>query len=82
MAKAEILSEIKEAEEKAKQMVEDAVEAKNKKISRARVEAREILRQAEDEAEKSADSSLRSAQEDIKAEREKIIDEGKKRLIH
>ena len=47
MAKNEILSEIKKAEESAKLMVEEAIDAKNKRISDARAEAREILKQAE-----------------------------------
>ncbi len=76
MAKAEILSQIKETETSAKEMVEEAIEAKNKKVSKARAEAREIIKQAEAEAEESADNSMRSAQKEIQSEREKIIDKG------
>ena len=47
MAKNEILSEIKKAEENAKKMIDEAIEVKNKRISDARAEAREILKQAE-----------------------------------
>ncbi|HII80688.1 MAG TPA: ATP synthase archaeal subunit H, partial [Methanosarcina sp.] len=54
MAKNEILSEIKKAEESAKSMVDQAVDSKNKHISDARAESREILKQAEIDAHKAA----------------------------
>lgn len=77
MTKAEILSEIKVAEEEAKASVARAIEAKNKKISDAQAQSRDIIRSAEEEARKDADSEIRKAKSLIKEEREKIIQKGK-----
>lgn len=77
MTKAEILSEIKAAEEKAKASVERAIEEKNKKISEAHSQSRDIIRSAEEDAQKNADSQISKAKAQIKEEREKIIQKGK-----
>ncbi len=77
MTKAEILSEIKVAEEEAKASVARAVEAKNKKISDAQAQSRDIIRSAEEDAQKYADSEVSKAKALIKEEREKIIQKGK-----
>ncbi|MDQ1251735.1 MAG: V/A-type H+/Na+-transporting ATPase subunit, partial [Euryarchaeota archaeon] len=63
MAKNEILSEIKKAEENAKKMIDEAIELKNKRISDARAEAREILKQAEVDSHKAAQDSFKSGEE-------------------
>jgi len=76
MAKDKILSEIKEAEETAKKMVADAIEAKNERIAKAQAEAREIIKQAEIDAHKSAASALKSAQQTIETENAIIVEEG------
>ena len=77
MTKAEILSEIKVAEEEAKSSVARATEAKNKKITEAQAQSRDIIRSAEEEAQKYADSEVSKAKALIKEEREKIIQKGK-----
>ena len=81
MAKNEILSEIKKAEESAKLMVDEAIEAKNKRISDARAEAREILKQAEIDAHKAAQDSFKVGEEKILEERDKIVNDGEKNAI-
>jgi V/A-type H+-transporting ATPase subunit G/H len=77
MTKAEILSEIKVAEEDAKTSVASAIEEKNKKISEAQAQSRDIIRSAEVEAQKYADSEVSKAKALIKEDREKIIQKGK-----
>ena len=77
MTKAEILSEIKVAEEESKALVARAIEAKNKKISDAQAQSRHIIRSAEEEAQKNADSEISKAKGLIKEDREKIINKGK-----
>jgi V/A-type H+-transporting ATPase subunit G/H len=81
MAKNEILSEIKKAEESAKSMVNEAIDSKNKRISDARAEAREILRQAEIDAHKAAQDSFKVGEEKILEERDKIVNDGEKNAI-
>lgn len=81
MAKNEILSELKKAEESAKSMVDDAIDSKNKRISDARAEAREILRQAEINAHKAAQDSFKVGEEKILEERDKIVNDGEKNAL-
>lgn len=81
MAKNEILSEIKKAEENAKSMVDQAIEAKNKRISDARAEAREILKQAEIDSHKAAQDSLKAGEEKILEERDKIVNDGEQNAL-
>jgi len=81
MAKNEILSEIKKAEESAKSMVDQAVDSKNKHISDARAESREILKQAEIDAHKAAQDSFKVGEEKILEERDKIINDGEKNAL-
>ncbi len=76
MAKEKILSEIKEAEDNARKMVDDGIKRKNDRIANARTEAREIINQAEVDAQKSAQSAMKSAEESIKSDKEKIIEDG------
>ena len=75
MAKNEILSEIKKAEENARNIVDDAAKNKSERITNARAEAREIVKQAEIDAHESAQKSLKSAEATIKEEKLKIIDD-------
>jgi len=81
MAKNEILSELKKAEEGAKSMVDDAIDSKNKRISDARAEAREILRQADINAHKAAQDSFKVGEEKILEERDKIVNDGEKNAL-
>jgi ATP synthase archaeal, H subunit len=76
MANNEILSEIKLAEEDAKKAVSEATEEKNKKLAKARAEARQIVEDGEDEAVKSAQNALRSGEMEIDAKRNDIINDG------
>ncbi len=76
MTRAEILSEIKKAEEEAKASVAKTIELKDKKISEASAKSREIIRKAEEEAQISADSEISQAKKLIKGEREKIVQKG------
>ncbi|HJH31339.1 MAG TPA: ATP synthase archaeal subunit H [Methanosarcinaceae archaeon] len=76
-SKNDILYEIKKAEENASQIVDEAAKNKNERITSARGEAREIVKQAEIDAHESAQKSLKSAEAAIKGEKVKIIDEGR-----
>ena len=73
MAKNEILSEIKKAEDNARNIVDAAATHKSEGINNARAEAREIVKQAEVDAHESAQKSLKSAEATIKEEKLKII---------
>jgi V/A-type H+-transporting ATPase subunit G/H len=76
MTRAEILSEIKRAEEEVKATVVKANESKNRKISDALGQSREIIRKAEEDARISADSEINEAKKLIKGEREKVVQKG------
>lgn len=77
MAKDKILSDIKEAEGNARRMVEEGIKQKNDRIASARSEAREILKQAEIDAQTSAKSAQKSAEESIAFEKEKLLQNGR-----
>ena len=81
MAKNEILSEIKKAEENAKKMIDEAIEVKNKRISDARAEAREILKQAKVDSNKAVQGAFKSGEEKIQAERERILKDGEQNAL-
>lgn len=81
MAKNEILSEIKKAEENAKKMIDEAIEAKNQRISDARAEAREILAQAEIDAHKAAQDRFKAGEVEILKERDKIVNDGEQNAL-
>ncbi|MBE0521918.1 MAG: ATP synthase archaeal subunit H [Candidatus Methanoperedenaceae archaeon] len=76
MTRAEILSGIKQAEEEATVLVARANEAKHRTISEAHLESKELLKQAEEEAQKYAESEMSKARKKIDKEREKIIEKG------
>lgn len=76
MTRAEILSEIKRAEEEAKNLVARAVEAKNQTISEAKAQSREILKKSGEENLEYAASELSKARKIIKEEREKLVQKG------
>lgn len=81
MAKNEILSEIKKAEENAKKMIDEAIEMKNKSISDARAEAREILKQGEVDSHKAAQDSFKAGEEKILVEKEGVLKDGEQNAI-
>ncbi len=76
MTRAEILSDIKQAEEEAKKLVLQANEARIQKINETKAESREIIKRAECEAQQYAESEMSKAREIIKQEKEKIIGKG------
>ncbi len=76
MTRAETLTEIKRAEEEAKASVAKAIELKNRKISDAASQSREIIKKAEEDARANADSEIGEQKKLIRAEREKIVQKG------
>ncbi len=78
MTRAEILSEIKQAEEEAKKMVMLANEIKTRKISEAKVQSKEIIKQAEEEAASYSAAEISKTKEQNKKERDEIIEKGLK----
>lgn len=77
MAKDTILQEIKEAEANARKMVDDALKEKANRIAKARVEARDIIKEAGVDAHKSSQNTLRSAENELNVEKEQIISNGR-----
>ncbi|MFZ3059937.1 MAG: ATP synthase archaeal subunit H [Candidatus Methanoperedens sp.] len=76
MTRAEILSDIRQAEEEAKKLVLQANEARNQKINEAKAKSREIIKKAEEETLEYAAAEINKAREVIKEEREKIVEKG------
>ncbi|MFQ6120458.1 MAG: ATP synthase archaeal subunit H [Methanosarcinales archaeon] len=76
MDRSEILLQIKKAEQEAKYNVQKAIEDKNNRIAEAKKEARNIIKMAEENAHKYADDLLKKAEQEIKQERQSIIDKG------
>lgn len=76
MAKAEILSKIKDAETEAKAGVQRALEGKDQKIADATTEAANIVSNAEVEAQESFDKQFAEAASEVAAEKQAIIDSG------
>jgi|SRR3990172_3806662 len=77
MTRAEILLEIKRAEDEAKALVAQSSEIKIRKISEAQAQSREIIKSAEEEAQKYAESEISETKKHIKVDREKITAKGK-----
>ncbi len=78
MTRAEILTEIKQAEDEARSLVVKANEVRNQKINEARTQAREILKAEEEEAARYYISEISKAKEQSKKEKEIIIQKGYK----
>lgn len=78
MTRAEILSDIKRAEEEARNMAIQANEARIKKINETKSQAREILKSVEEESGKDYMTELTKAREESMREKEKIIRNGLK----
>lgn len=76
MAKDKILSEIKNAEASARKTVDDGIKRKQGRIISARAEAREYVKQAEADAQKSAQNAMRSAEDAISSEKKLLINAG------
>ncbi len=77
MTRSEILLEIKRAEDEAKALVAQSSEIKIRKVSEAQAQSREIIKNAEEEAQKYAESEISEAKKHIKVDREKITGKGK-----
>jgi V/A-type H+-transporting ATPase subunit G/H len=77
MTRVEILSEIKRAEDDAKALVSRAMESKNQKVTESKVLSKDIISTAEEEALAYADSELKAAREEIKKEKDQVINNGK-----
>lgn len=77
MTRVEILSEIKKAEDDAKTLVSRAVETKNQKVAEGKVLSKDSIIKAEEEALAYAESQLKAAREDIKKEKDQIVNNGK-----
>ncbi len=76
MTREETLTEIKRAEEDAKASVARAIELKNRKISDANSQSREIIKKAEEDARSGADSDIKEQKKLIRADREKVVQKG------
>ncbi|MBC2698809.1 MAG: ATP synthase archaeal subunit H [ANME-2 cluster archaeon] len=76
MTKADILSQIKKAEEDTRTMISEANEAKAKKILEAKNRSRELINEVKNESAAIADTKISHAKEKIKSEKEKMLKEG------
>jgi V/A-type H+-transporting ATPase subunit G/H len=76
MTKADILSQIKKAEEDTRTMISKANEAKAKKVLEAKNQSRELINEAKNESATIADQEISQAKEKIKSEKEKMLKEG------
>ncbi|HIH45290.1 MAG TPA: ATP synthase archaeal subunit H [Candidatus Methanoperedenaceae archaeon] len=78
MSKPEILSQIKKAEEYAREVVAQANENRNRRLSDAKAKARNITASAEEDIRKYRDETLASARELLRQDREAILEKGRK----
>ncbi len=76
MARDDIFSKIKSAEADAKAAVQQAMDAKEKKIADATIEAGNLVKSAEVDAQDYYDKSVAKAESDVKAKKESIIQNG------
>ncbi|MDF1556675.1 MAG: ATP synthase archaeal subunit H [ANME-2 cluster archaeon] len=76
MTKAEILSQIKKAEEDAESIISEANEAKAKKILEAKNQSRELLEKAQYDSQKTGEQKIAQAKKGIVSEKEKMLNEG------
>ncbi|MCD4844634.1 MAG: ATP synthase archaeal subunit H [Methanosarcinales archaeon] len=76
MTKAEILLQVKKAEEDAKSIVSKGKEANNTKIIQARNQGREILENAKRESIENAEQKISQAKEQIRVQKEDMIKKG------
>lgn len=76
MTKADILSQIKKAEEDSRTMISEANNAKTKKILEAKEHSRELINEAKKESATIADQKISHAKEKIRSEKEKMLKEG------
>ncbi len=75
MEKTEILEKIREAEIKVEEDIKNAEEQKKNTILKAKMDARRIVEDAENEASKVREKILNSIKDQIKIEKDKIKQE-------
>jgi len=80
MARDDILSKIKAAEAQSKSAVQQALDAKDKKLADATTEAANIVRTAEANAQDYYEKSIAKAESDVSAKKAKIIQDGTKNV--
>ncbi len=80
MARDDILSKIKQAEANARAGVQQAMDEKEKKTAAATIEAGNIVKTAEAEAQEYYDKSITKADADVKAKKQSIIQSGSKNV--
>jgi V/A-type H+-transporting ATPase subunit G/H len=80
MARDDILSKIKSAEAEARTAVQQALEAKERKIADATTEAMNLVKSAEIEAQDYYDKSVAKAESDVKVKKQSIIQSGDKNV--
>ncbi|MCK4937230.1 MAG: ATP synthase archaeal subunit H [Methanosarcinales archaeon] len=76
MTKAEILSQIKKAEEDAESIISEANELKAKKIMEAKNQSRELLEKAQYDSQKTGEQKIIQSKKGIVSEKEKMLNEG------
>jgi len=76
MTKAEILTQIKQAEEDAKSMISEANDDRAKQIADARAQGKELINKAETEASKKGKDNIAQIKEKLKSEKAKMLDQG------
>jgi len=76
MTKAEILSQIKKAEEDAESIISQAEEAKTKIILEAKNKSRELLEKVQKDSQKTGEQKIAQAKSGIVSEKEKLLKEG------
>lgn len=76
MTKAEILSQIKKAEEDAESIISQADEAKTKKILEAKNQSRELIEKTEIDSQKAGDEKIAQAKTSVVSEKENLLKEG------
>ena len=80
MARDDILSKIKAAEAETKAAVQQALEEKEKKIAAATMEALNLVKSAEADANDYHGKSVAKAEADVKSKKQSIIQNGSKNV--
>lgn len=73
-----VLKDIKNAEEKARRMIDDAQKKRDEIISRANHESLRLLNEKKDEIEKGRDRAIEKKAEELEHRRKEILEKGKK----
>jgi V/A-type H+-transporting ATPase subunit G/H len=76
MTRAEILAQIKQAEEDARLMISEANESKSKNIQDSKTKNRELINNVETQSAKEAEQKISQAKEHIIKEKENMLKGG------